>query len=177
MTMNEAQEFLKEYGEILENDDLFEKFKRGEDLSLHFAEQMLEERKGLEDEYQDLLERRSMGDESVKTQIRELELLLMYRGEFANLTQAQIEYNELKERGEILNKLGLLTDEKRAEIQEVRRKGSLEFINELGSEAEKYLNSIDEIEEGLYDIIDGVAVVNKEVFDQLSEAQKGLVTD
>ena len=177
MGLEEAREFLEEYSEILEDPELFEIFKKGGDLTLYYAEKLLERSSELENELADLMERRGLGEEGLDEEIRRLELLTLYKGEFANLTQAQIEYNKLKEKENILNKLGLLTDEKRAEIQEVRRKGALEFIDELGSQAQDYLEKIDEYGEGLYEIVDGVAVVNKKAFDELSKGQKDAVTE
>lgn len=176
MGLEEAREFLEGYSEILEDPELFEKFKNGGDLTLYYSEKLLERASELEDELADLMEREGRGEEGLDEEIRRLELLTLYRGEFANLTQAQIEYNKLKEREDVLNKLGLLTDEKRAELQEVRRKGSLEFIEGLGSQAQDYLKDIEKYGEGLYDMVDGVAVVNKKAFDQLGETQKKAVT-
>lgn len=177
MGLYEAEEFLKEYSEILEDPELFERFKKGGDLTLYYSKKLMEEAGELDKELADLMERRDLGEENLDEEIRRLELLTLYKGEFANLTQAQIEYNQLKEKEDTLSKLGLLTDQKRAEIQEARRKGSLEFIDELGSQAQEYLEEIDEIGTGLYDIVDGVAVVNKKAFDELSGFQKERVTE
>lgn len=113
--------------------------------------------------------------EALEIQERRLEALLMYRGELKNVTEAQYEYANALKALERLEKAGFDTIGWKIKLLEKYKLAMFDTIQTIDNRISDFYDGLPAELEGLFDIVDGIIIVNQSVFNTLDDAAKASV--
>jgi len=190
LTQTELYDFLQENLDLFSDDGMMDKFLSGGniildlinnrlDLAKTYSSQLISIESQLTNAKKQLLEedtyQNRMLVESLQTQKNQLLILRAYKGELANVTEAQFNYNKILEQKNRLQKLGIVNDALNLELlknlgtytaQQVKR-----TVSGIDAANEKIFESIGINAAELYEVINGTVVVSQNAINRLNSNQ------
>lgn len=191
---SEIYDFAQDYQEVFENEELFERFLKGESLYSLLLDESLSQYNEMQSTVitnlnriskaeQDAIENKEIWTEAQKeendiliksltAQNNQLRFLMAYRTSILNVTDAQREYNKLLKQSNLLLDLGIIDEDLQQNLLDRLKVVTAEDIKSYSNTiSEAFIEVEEEFGKNYIEIINGIAFISNEAIDDLSEDQ------